>query len=194
MVRFNLPVLLAEIASVLLVPTWTLPKLRFEVLEVEELRASCPAAPIEHKRTLSRITLDQEHLRNKPRRLFIVPPLMLRAHGTAGDMGRLHCGPERKSVLAVKATQGTVCSFSRSHPNSDRYRKDMWHLPIGTGISCAEGQVHCGARVGVGKCSFKQENIGIEGIRLGGIRFEGTRMSRRPMLWDSNHYSRFSTE
>jgi hypothetical protein len=54
--------------------------------------------------------------------------------------------------------------------------------------------VDCGARVGVGKCSFKQEKIGIEGIRLGGIRFEGTRMSRRPMLWDSNHYSRFSTE
>jgi len=130
MVRFDLPVLLAEIESVLLLPTWTLPKLRFEELEVEELRASCPAAAIEHKRTLSKITLGQENLHSKPELFSIVPPLMLRARGTAGDMGRLHCGPERKSVLAVKATQGTVCSFSRSHPNSDRYRKDMWHYPL----------------------------------------------------------------
>jgi hypothetical protein len=91
MVRFDLPVLLAEIESVLLLPTWTLPKLRFE-----ELRASCPDAPIEHKRTLSRTTLGQENLHSKPGLFAIVPPLMLRARGTAGDMGRLHCGPDRK--------------------------------------------------------------------------------------------------
>ncbi len=127
MVRFNLPVLLAEIASVLLLPTWTLPKLRFEVLEVEELRASCPAAAIEHKRTLSRITLGQENLHSKPELFSIVPPLMLRARGTAGDMGRLHCGPDRKGMLAVKLTQGTVSLCSPSHLNSDRYRKDMRH-------------------------------------------------------------------
>jgi len=96
MVRFDLPVLLAAVESVLLLPTWTVPKLRVEVLEVEELRVSCPSAPIEHKTTLSKITLGQENLHSKPELFSIVPPLMLRARGTAGDMGRLHCGPDRR--------------------------------------------------------------------------------------------------
>jgi hypothetical protein len=86
MVRLDRPVLLTAVEIVLLLPTWTLPKLRVEALEME-LRARCPAVPIEHKRTLSRITLDQGLLRSKLKRFFIVPPLMLRARGTAGDMG-----------------------------------------------------------------------------------------------------------
>jgi hypothetical protein len=117
MVRFDLPALLTAVESVLLLPTWTLPKLRLEALEVGALRASCPATPIEHQTTLSKITLDQEPLRSKPKHLFIVPPLMLRARGTAGDMGRLHCGPDRKDMLAVKLTQGTVSLCSPSHPH-----------------------------------------------------------------------------
>jgi len=102
MVRFDLPVLLAAVESVLLLPTWTVPKLRLEVLEVEELRVSCPAAPIEHKTTLSKIILGQENLHSKPDLFSIVPPLMLRARGTAGDMGRLHCGPDRKGRRKVQ--------------------------------------------------------------------------------------------
>ena len=117
MVRFDWPVLLTAVEIVLLLPTWTLPKLRLEALEVEELRPSCPATPIEHQTTLSKTTLDQEPLRSKPKYLFIVPPLMLRARGTAGDMGRLHCGPDRKGMLAVKLTQGTVSLCSPSHPH-----------------------------------------------------------------------------
>ena len=117
MVRFDLPVLLTAVESVLLLPTWTLPKLRLEALEVGALRASCPATPIEHQTTLSKFTLDQEPLRSKPKRLFIVPPLKLRARGTAGDMGRLHCDPDRKDMLAVKLTQGTVSSCFPSHPH-----------------------------------------------------------------------------
>jgi hypothetical protein len=99
MVRLDRPVLLIAVESVLLLPTWTLPKLRLEALEMEELRTSCPATAIEHQTTLSNTALDQETFRGKPRHLLIVPPLMLvLAHG--GVMGRLHCGPDRREWLA----------------------------------------------------------------------------------------------
>jgi hypothetical protein len=82
MVRLDRPVLLTAVESVLLLPTWTLPKLRLEALEVEELRTSCPATAIEHQTTLSKTAPDQEPIRREPRYLLIVPPLMLvLAHG-----------------------------------------------------------------------------------------------------------------
>jgi hypothetical protein len=82
MVRLDRPVLLTAVESVLLLPTWTLPKLRLEALEVEELRTSCPATAIEHQTTLSKTAPDQEPIRGEPRYLLIVPPLMLvLAHG-----------------------------------------------------------------------------------------------------------------
>src|ERR1700681_4449404 len=97
MVRVDAPALLTRVGVVLLLPTGTLPKLRVEALEVEELRTSCPATAIEHQTRLSKIALDQEPLRGKPRHLLIVPPLMLvLAHG--GGMGRLHSGPDRQGL------------------------------------------------------------------------------------------------
>jgi len=99
--------LLITVAVVLLLPTGTLPKLRVEALEVEELRTNCPATAIEHQTTLSKTALDQEPLRGKPRHFLIVPPLMLvLAHD--GGMGRLHSGPDRQEL----ASDQTHASYS----------------------------------------------------------------------------------
>ena len=65
MVMFDLLVLLIEVDSWAPLPTWTLPKLR-----PEEVRASCPDAALEYKRTLRRTSFHQVFLHSKPRRLI----------------------------------------------------------------------------------------------------------------------------
>jgi hypothetical protein len=96
MVRLDRPVLLTAVEIVLLLPIRTLPKLRLEALEMEELRTSCPATAIEDQKTLSNIALDQETFCGKPRHLLIVPPLMLvLAHGGGYGATVLRSGPPR---------------------------------------------------------------------------------------------------
>jgi hypothetical protein len=129
MVRLDRLVLLTAVESVLLLPTWTLPKLRLEALEVEELRTSCPATAIEHQTTLSKTAPDQEPIRREPRYLLIVPPLMLAlAHG--GDYGAtaLRSGPPR--IADDQTHAATAFSCSLSPPRSDRFRKDMRHYTL----------------------------------------------------------------
>jgi len=126
MVRLDRPVLLITVAVVLLLPTGTLPKLRVEALEVEELRTSCPATAIEHQTTLSKAALDQEPLRSKPRHLLIVPPLMLvLAHGGGYGATALRAGPPRIAGDQTRASYSFLMLSSR-HPDA-----------IGPGRACS---------------------------------------------------------
>ena len=48
-----------------------------------------------------------------------------------------------KACWRFKATQGTACSFSRSHPNSERSRKDMRPYPLVHASACPESPERC---------------------------------------------------
>jgi len=123
------PVLLTAIEIVLLLPTRTLPKLRLEALEAEELRTSCPATAIEHQTSLSKTAPDQEPIRREPRYLLIVPPLMLvLAHGGGYGATAVRSGPPR--ITDDQITQATASSCSPSPPRSDRFRKGMRHYTL----------------------------------------------------------------
>src|SRR5437879_9801765 len=76
---FDLLLLVTEIDSVLLLPTWMLPKLR-----PEEVRVSCPDAALEYKRILRRTSFHQAFLHSKPRRLM-ASTLLLRARGARSE-------------------------------------------------------------------------------------------------------------
>jgi hypothetical protein len=128
MVRLNRPELLTTVEIVLLLPTATLPKLRVEAVEVEELRTICPATAIEHQTTLSKTAFDQEPLRGKPR-YFIVPPLMLvLAHGGGYGATAVRSGPPRIAGDQTHALQFPHALFPL--PRCDRSRKGMQHYTL----------------------------------------------------------------
>src|SRR5439155_25981844 len=129
MVMFDLLLLLTEIDSVLLLPTWTLPKLR-----PEEVRASCPDAALEYKRILRRTSFHQVFLHSKPRRLMASIRL-LRAHGARwGIMERLPLCSGSTRTPAVRQREVQRCHFLPAHRSVDRSRKSRRYCSLVLGF------------------------------------------------------------
>src|SRR5437879_12192917 len=100
---FDLLLLVTEIDSVLLLPTWMLPKLR-----PEEARVSCPDAALEYKRILRRTSFHQAFLHSKP--TLNNSPVSLRDCLEASCMGSHTSGApkisERKKARVQQGLRG----------------------------------------------------------------------------------------
>src|SRR5438445_10974631 len=133
MVMFDL--LLTEIDSVLLLPTWMLPKLR-----PEEVRVSCPDAALEYKRILRRTSFHQAFLHSKPRRLMASDSLAPCSRCTVGDYGAAATLLWIAEDSSAQALRGAALSFLPTHRSVDRSRKTRRCCFLVLGSDCPRGQ------------------------------------------------------